>query len=161
MPNIEQLGVAFDREDSFKMVGGRVLGDRILIGVGISEFALERLLLVADDLGLPQDGRAELAPHESLANAVFFGVESEKDGAVCKVYQEFWDHVRHEVRRTASAAPRLLHLGVKWHTARPGRYELARYPCHAGCSRAPGTIQAPHSCMSKRARAPPAMAANS
>ena len=57
MPHIEQLGVAFYREDSFTMVGGRVLGDRILIGVGISEFALERLILVADDTwACPQDG---------------------------------------------------------------------------------------------------------
>ena len=128
--NIETLGVAYGREDSFKMVRGRVLGDRILIGVGTEALALDRLLLVADDLGLPPTGRAKLAPHTSLANAVFFGIEGQHDGAVCKVYLEFWDHVRQEVRRTASAAPQLLHLGVKWHTARPERFEVARYTCH-------------------------------
>ena len=128
--HIEQLGVEYGREDSFKMVGGRVLGDRILIGIATAELALDRLLLVADDIGLPQAGRAELRPHASLANAVFFGIENQPDGAVCKVYLEFWDHVRQQLRRTGSAAPQLLHLGVKWHTARPGRYELARYTCH-------------------------------
>lgn len=127
---LDQLGVGYGREDSFKMVGGGVLGDRILIGIAITELALDRLFLLADELGLPLPGRAELALHASLANAVFFGIEDQPDGAVCKVYLEFWDHVRQEVRRTGSAAPRLLHLGVKWHTARPGRHELARYTCH-------------------------------
>lgn len=127
---IEKLGLAYGREDSFKMVRGRVLGDRILMGISTTEPGLDRLLQLADELGLPHAGRADLAPHGPLANAVFFGIEDQPDGAVCKVYLEFWDHVRQEVRRTGSAAPRLLHLGVKWHTARPGRYELARYTCH-------------------------------
>jgi hypothetical protein len=49
---------------------------------------------------------------------------------VCKVYLEFWDQVRRETRRTGSQAPQLLHLGVKWDTARPGHHEVARYECH-------------------------------
>ncbi len=131
MAQIDQLGVAYGREDSFKMVGGRLLEDRVLIGVATAELALERQLLLADGLGLPPAARAELVPYGALANAVFFGTENQPDGGVvCKVYLEFWDHVRREVRRTGSTAPQLLHLGVKWHSARPGHHELARYTCH-------------------------------
>ena len=71
-----------------------------------------------------------LRPHLGRANAVFFGIEERPGGAVFKMYLEFWDEVRRQVRHAPGAAPVLLHLGVKWSGSFGGRCEVARYECH-------------------------------
>ena len=127
---IKTLGVPYGREDSFKLTPRRLLQDRVLIGIRTAHLASDRFIELAFDLGLPQAGLELLAPQMARANAFFFGIEDHIDGSVCKVYLEFWDQVCQEVRRTGASTPLLLHLGVKWDSARPGRHEVARYICY-------------------------------
>lgn len=127
---IERRGVSYGREDSFKLSRGRILADRVLVGIDMKDVTVSWLFEVATGLGMPASCRSQLEPHLSKANAVLFGIEDRTDGSVRKVYLEFWDQVRDDVRRSGPEAPRLLHLGVKWDTRRPGRSELAHYMCH-------------------------------
>jgi hypothetical protein len=127
---IDGLGVDYGREDSFKLVPGQVLADRVLIGVNRATIQPNEFFRIALELGMPPDCEPLLAARMPQANTVFFGVEDRDGGSVRKVYLEFWNEVRAEVRRTGSLAPQLIHLGVKWDTARPGHHELARYMCH-------------------------------
>jgi hypothetical protein len=127
---INHLRVDYGREDSFKLVPGQVLADRILIGLTGTAIQPDEFFGIAFELGMPRDCEPLLAPRMPQANTVFFGVEDREGGSVRKMYLEFWDEVRAEVRRTGSLAPQLIHLGVKWDTARPGHHELARYICH-------------------------------
>lgn len=107
-----------------------MLSERILIGVDTAAASANILLEIAKDCGMPQAGFELLFSHSSAANAVFFGFEELGTSCVCKVYLEFWEVVKHEVRASGSTAPQLLHLGVKWNSANPQRHEVARYECH-------------------------------
>jgi hypothetical protein len=127
---LDALRVPYGREDSFKMAKGRLIPDRLLIGVDASSFAPGAYLDVAFGLGMPAECRPVLEASLPQANAVFFGLEEGTGGSVCKVYLEFWDHVRRQVRETGARTPLLLHLGVKWDSARPGRHEVAHYTCY-------------------------------
>ena len=130
LARLAALRVRHGREDSFKLVHPRVIGARVLIGVESASMASERLLALATELGMPHACLEVLLPRTAEANAVFFGFEDLGASWLCKVYLEFWDQVRRETRRTGSQAPQLLHLGVKWDSARPDRHEVARYDCH-------------------------------
>jgi hypothetical protein len=130
LQRINDLGIPYGREDSFKMARQRLLSGRVLIGIRSEHFSGEMFLELAFELGMPRACLELLAPHLARSNAFFFGVEERADGSVCKVYLEFWDQVCQEVRRTGAQTPLLLHLGVKWDSARPGRHELARYICY-------------------------------
>ena len=130
---LDALGLAYGREDSFKIGPRRLIAERILIGVDTARAKVETLLGIGVKLGMPAEGLALLTAHQADANAVFFGLEEQPGSRVCKVYLEFWDRVRREVRRTGAATPQLLHLGVKWNSvdgARAERHEVARYHCH-------------------------------
>lgn len=130
LQRVSELGVPYGREDSFKMTHGRMVQNRVLIGIESSNLPTATFFAIAAELGLPADCQALLLPQMGWANALFFGVEDGAGGSVCKVYLEFWDRVRQEVRRTGAKTPLLLHLGVKWDSAQPGRHELARYICY-------------------------------
>ena len=127
---IEGLGVPYGREDAFKMTRQRLLQDRILIGIEATRLPARTFFEIALELGMPAPCMELLRPRLAQANAFFFGIEDRAAGSVCKVYLEFWDQVRAQVRRTGARTPLLLHLGVKWDSARPGRHELAHYTCH-------------------------------
>lgn len=127
---IDELGVPYGRENSFKMAHQRMIQDRLLIGIKTANLAPTTFFDIAFELGMPIQCHAELLPHMADTNAVFFGIEDRAEGCVCKAYLEFWDKVRDQVHQTGSKKPLLLHLGVKWDTAQPGHYEVARYTCH-------------------------------
>ncbi|MES2015487.1 MAG: hypothetical protein V4484_03245 [Pseudomonadota bacterium] len=127
---LESLHAHYGREDSFKLGPRTIIAERILIGVNTNTMASARLLAIASELGMPDDCLAVLLPQAGDANVVFFGFEQQADCCICKVYLELWDQLRRTTRRTGSQAPQLLHLGVKWDSARPDRHAVARYDCH-------------------------------
>lgn len=126
---IGALGLEYGREDAFKMVPGRLIADRLLVGVQARTASAADLLQVAELLGMPGAARDVLLPRWQQANAVFFGTEESEGLCVGKMYLEFWDQVRRDVLAGARD-PQLLHFGVKWTQARPGQFEQARYLCH-------------------------------
>lgn len=127
---IQGLGLCYGREDSFKLSHRQIIQNRVLIGINRADLPSQTMFEIAHELGMPQPCRELLAPHTQQANVVLFGIEDRADGSVCKLYLEFWDQVKQEVRRTGARTPLLLHLGVKWDSAHPGQHALARYTCH-------------------------------
>ena len=127
---IHGLGLPYGREDSFKLSQRQIIQDRVLIGINRADLPAQAMFEIAHELGMPGPCRELLAPHTPQANVVLFGIEDRADGSVCKLYLEFWDQVKQEVRRTGARTPLLLHLGVKWDSARPGQHEVARYTCY-------------------------------
>jgi hypothetical protein len=127
---VASWGVPWGQEDAFKLTSRGLLAGRILIGMDIRAWTPEPALQFARELGASPAALAVLLPHLRRANALFIGLEPRADDTVCKLYLEFWDEVRREVRRTGSRQPRLLHLGVKWTTADPSRHWVAQYQCH-------------------------------
>jgi hypothetical protein len=129
LQRVAAAGWPHGREQSFKMVAGRLLRDRLLLGVQRSAMQPSQLWTLAGELGMPAAGQELLAQHWERANAVFLATEDSDTGRMYKVYLEFWDEARRAVRAGARSA-QLLHLGVKWSSARPGHHEEARYMVH-------------------------------
>lgn len=129
LATVELLGGPHGREDSFKIGLGQLVADRLLVALptaGLPEVQLQQAALA---LGMPPAAWAVLQPRLAAANAVFFGTEEGRAPPVCKMYLEFWDEARRAVRAGAHG-PQLVHLGVKWSSARPGHFEQAHYECH-------------------------------
>jgi hypothetical protein len=130
MQHVTRLDLPYGHEESFKMAGPRLLLDRVLIGFNTDVLAASDFYEIAFDLGMPLPCKALLETHFAQANAVLFGIEGRGDNSVCKVYLEFWDQVRRQMRQTGPSSPRLLHLGLKWDTGHPDQHQVARYLCH-------------------------------
>lgn len=128
--SLNEMDVVYGREDAFKLLPEQLISGRILIGVDAGGYPAPDMLRLAASLGMPEHCLAPLLPHCATANAVFIGIEQSDGGALLKVYLEFWDVVRATVASTGARAPQLLHLGVKWDSARPHRHAVARYVCY-------------------------------
>jgi hypothetical protein len=58
------------------------------------------------------------------------GLEDTRDHGVYKMYLEYWDKVRLDVRHTGRTDPMLLHLGFKWRAQGDGSDgRIVRYTC--------------------------------
>lgn len=125
---IEALGVPYGREQSFKLVPGALLVDRLLVGLPTAALSLDATVALATEFGMPAAAQQLVTRRFSEANAVFLATEERGVHRVFKLYLEFWDAVRQRVR-SGDASPQLLHLGLKWDDARPGHFEEAHYIC--------------------------------
>lgn len=128
LDRIEAAGVPYGREQSFKLLPGALLADRLLIGVPTTALSLDATIAMGMALGMPLGAQQFVTQRFNAANAVFFATEESGGNRVFKLYLEFWELVRRRVR-AGDASPQLLHLGLKWDSARPGHFEEAHYIC--------------------------------
>lgn len=128
LARIEAAGVPYGREQSFKLLPGALLADRLLVGVPTSALSRHATVAMGAELGMPEAAQHMVTERFSEANAVFFATEEIGVHRVFKLYLEFWEVVRRRVR-AGDASPQLLHLGFKWDSARPGHFEEAQYTC--------------------------------
>lgn len=144
MQCLAEAGLNYGREDSFKVSRGRLLAERLMLGVRTKSVQLEAALRIAARLGMPAELTHQVSEHWAAADVVLFGVEAGRDETVFKLYLEFWEQVRQQVGRTGSDAPLLLDLGFKWPAGGGARPRVARYVCHPLLSPATsiGRIQA-------------------
>lgn len=128
LARIEAAGVPYGREQSFKLVPGALVADRLLVGVPTPALSLDATIAIGAALGMPEAAQQLVTRRFRDANAVFFATEESGVHRVFKLYLEFWEVVRRRVR-AGDASPQLLHLGLKWDSARPGHFEEAHYVC--------------------------------
>jgi hypothetical protein len=127
---IEAEGVRYGREDSFKMSRSGLLTNRFLLGIPLQELFPDRLIQLCNALGMPQSCKASFLGYLRDANLVFFGLEDDGERGFYKVYLEFWDSVRRQVRRTGRTDPMLLNIGFKWRAGvEDSDVRVARYTC--------------------------------
>ena len=126
---IRRLGVAYGREDSFKLTCPHVLADRTLLGMRTTGLSCADVLATCRSLEMPAQYEETIETNYGDANVVLFGLEPRGSSCTVKVYLEFWDVVRRRVRETGSRTPLLLNLGVKWEPGHPLQHGLARYTC--------------------------------
>lgn len=127
---VEQWGVPCGYERSFKMLPGRLLANRYLLGVAAGEVTRDQWLEAGRRLGMPEDYLNAFAARLADANLVFLGFEDNEASCTYKVYLEFWEKVKAEVRRKQNPKePVLLHLGFKWDADDSGRKAVSEYLC--------------------------------
>ena len=115
-------------ERSFKMSEKRLLANRFLFGINKKEIKKERLLDICDQMEMPEKYQDALKEKLSDANLFLFGFEENEKSCVYKVYLEFWDKVKREVRTKGKKTdPVLLHLGFKWDALDNTKGTIARY----------------------------------
>jgi hypothetical protein len=127
---VEQWGVPCGYERSFKMLPGRLLANRYLLGVAAGEVTGDRWLDACRRLGMPEDYLNSFAARLGEANLVFLAFEDNEASCAYKVYLEFWEKVRQEVRgKQNPQEPLLLHLGFKWDANDSRRKAISEYLC--------------------------------
>lgn len=128
---IQNLNLEYGLERSFKMAEKKLLWNRFLLAIRKKEIKDEKLLEICKLINMP--GRYLEAFKENLsdANIVFFGFEENEKNYVYKVYLEFWDKIKKEIRKKPNKTdPALLHLGFKWDSRDNDKGAVARYTCY-------------------------------
>lgn len=128
---LEQMRIPSGYERSFKMLPGRLLANRYLLGVDLNDLHPEQLRSICQQLNMPKEFVPSLDERLPDANLVFFGFEDNPPSGTYKVYLEFWERVKSEVQSDPTAlSPKLLHLGFKWDVADNTRRTISRYLCY-------------------------------
>lgn len=131
LQRIRDLGVPYGHERSFKMSERKILANRFLLGVNKSDIPPETLFDICGHMALPGKYAADLEAGLSEANIILFGFEENKERCVYKVYLEYWDKIKEEVRKNPRKIdPMLMYLGFKWDALDNARCALARYTCY-------------------------------
>jgi tryptophan halogenase len=125
---VQNLEIDFGFEKSLKLGPGSALADRMILGVRSTLADPEALLGICRKIGMPPAHLDQFAEFLPAANTIGFGYEDSPQGAMYKVYLEFWEKLRNRVETDAS--PDLLFLGFKWDAGDPARAAVARYTCY-------------------------------
>lgn len=112
---VEEAGVACGYERSVKLLDGRILANRYLLGIDTADAPRDRLLAMCRRLGMPDDYVERFEDGLPEANLVFLGFEDNESNCVFKVYLEFWEKQKARIAAdSGDTQPGLLHVGYKW-----------------------------------------------
>ncbi len=138
LQRVGELGVPFQHERSFRIAEGALLANRFLLTVdrrGIAADAGQRVLDIAERLGMPEALRAVAAERFEMANCVHFGFEGDAGRVVVKLYLERAVSEDEARRARERGAPALLHLAFKWEPD-SGAHVVSEYLWHPSLSAA-------------------------
>jgi hypothetical protein len=128
---IKALNVDYAFERSFKVTEKTLLGDRILYGIyteKIKEDHHKELLDVCQQMNMPEDFLENFQENWRDTNAMGWAFEKIEGALVYKVYLEFWDKWKKEIKGTPNERdPFLVILGLKWDAFNRAKRSLARY----------------------------------
>lgn len=125
------LNAQIDYEPSFKLVRGRVLENRFLLGINRREMdsdADARITSVCEAVKMPSALLQSFKQTLGDANHVYFGVEKDARTLIFKAYLEYRDKIEQQIdaEGVAGRAFRLF-SGFKWDTSVVGRQAVAFY----------------------------------
>lgn len=128
---LEQMRIPSGYERSFKLLPGRLLANRYLLGVDLKDINSDQLRTICQRLNMPEDFARSFNEQLPDANLVFVGFEDNPPHGTYKIYLEFWERVKSEVQSTpTSLTPKLLHLGFKWSVEDNSQRTMSRYLCY-------------------------------
>ena len=124
--------VAFER--SFKMIRGRLLEDRFLLGIdrlGGKGHGDEALVSVCEKIGMPRNMLTSFMGTLANANHVYFGAENDDTSLTFKAYLEFRDKIEAEIAGApATGRSYSLFTGFKWDARFPSQQAVTGYIWH-------------------------------
>ena len=138
LTQLRGLGVPYAYERSFRLAPGSLQANRFLASlnlVDLGDSGLERVLAVAQAMGMPADAQqaareaAEAAP--GAAHCLHFGFEAGDGGVMCKLYLERQVPEAEVAAARCSGGPALLHLAFKWNLD-TGAHVVTRYDWYPG-----------------------------
>jgi len=126
---VEELNVACGYERSFKMLDGKLLANRFLLGINTDSVSCDRLVDVCRRLQMPDHFKKPFVTGLADANLVFLGFEDHEPGCIYKVYLEFWEKLKQDLNSAPNHMPATLHLGFKWKADEPTQASVSKYIC--------------------------------
>lgn len=133
---LEEMRIPCGYERSFKLLPGRLLANRYLLGVDLTDITSDQLRTICQRLYMPDEYVKSLKENLADANLVFLGFEDNPPHGTYKIYLEFWEQVKSVLNAERAAfdskptQPRLLHLGFKWDAADNSQRKISKYFCH-------------------------------
>jgi hypothetical protein len=128
---IKALNMDYAFERSFKVTEKTLLGNRILYGVyteKIKEDQHKELLDICHQMNMPEAFFENFREDWRDTNAIGWAFEKIGEALVYKVYLEFWDKWKKEIKETPNERdPFLVVLGFKWDALNRAKRSLARY----------------------------------
>lgn len=132
--NLGTLDARIDFEHSFKAAPSRLYENRFLFGINrraLQGSRDERIISVAENIGMPHDLMAFFKRHFLRANHVYFGIEKNEHTLLFKAYLEFRDEAEKEVSDAqASGRSLTLFTGFKWDSFSPQQQAITQYAWH-------------------------------
>ena len=124
--------VAFER--SFKMIRGRLLEDRFLLGIdrpGEKGSGDNALFSVCEKIGMPRNLLTSFMGTLADANHVYFGAENDGTSLTFKAYLEYRDKIEAEIAGVpATGRSHSLFTGFKWDARFPSQQAVTGYVWH-------------------------------
>jgi hypothetical protein len=122
---VKGLNVEAGFERSFKIANGALLNNRFLLGIkkeAIGQMADDRFIEACGLMGMPENFLDTFKHYLPHGNYVHFGFEQNEQTTVYKVYLEFFDAIKKDIKKSPEhPAPALLHLGLKWDVVKPAQ----------------------------------------
>lgn len=128
---VEDLGVEFGYERSFKLLEGEILAYRYILSLGpnaVKKNPPGSILEICRRLEMPGELLADFERLFPRAHIIHFGIEETRTGCIVKAYLEFVGNFRNAVRN--KTGPFHLYAGYKWDAADPARRAITTYTCY-------------------------------
>jgi Protein of unknown function (DUF3467) len=128
---VEDLGIKFGYEKSFKIFENTLLANRFLLGFKkkrIRKEPHERILEICRRMNMPENLLQAYRGRLPDSNYLHFGFEENEKTCLCKAYLEFYDKVDETMRtKPGKCDSFLMHLGFKWDALDNSRQTITRY----------------------------------
>ncbi len=128
---VENLGVEFGYERSFKLLKRDILAYRYILSLGpnaVKKNPPGTIMEICRRLKMPETLLEDFERRFPRASIVHFGIEETPRGCIVKAYLEFVGNFRNAVAN--KTGPFHLYSGYKWDAAAPGRRAITTYTCH-------------------------------
>lgn len=131
---VNDLGVRFGVEWSFKIFEKTILSNRLLAGINKQTIKIDpdgRLIALCRKMEIPGPFLEIIRKEIPFADFIHFGFEETQNGGIYKVYLEFKGMCEGELRAASSSPNRmLLFLGLKWDPLHPEKKAVTEYIWH-------------------------------
>jgi len=112
---VEKLKLKCGYEKSFKLMYGHLLRNRYLLAINVDSINRDIMSFICSQMGMPNTFSSELYGNYDKANQVLLGFEEGHDDCIYKIYLEFWDEAKKQLRNTGTETGEMtLFLGFKW-----------------------------------------------
>lgn len=112
---VESMGLKCGYEKSFKLTEGNLLRNRYLLGIEMADLDETTITTICSKMGMPDNYYSDFTGNIEGANLILLGYEESGNDCVYKIYLEYWDQVRKQLKKMREPyRPLDLFIGYKW-----------------------------------------------